>query len=245
MKILTYKDVTKAAKTLYDSFRQDSLSQLLTSDAVDGASRRAIEIKLYECYLKQHINHGICLGINESSDCFETVAIWATPTSEADGLNSFSNLMESDFHHLYQMCDPVTRKKIFTGLLPLLHDSFDNIIMNDSRFKTKGVWTLVYLGSLASSRGKGNVRKMFEFMFKNYIDTDDTTICYLESSSPMNIPIYERFGFNVYQDILLGSRSHEHAIEGKDFAIMNVMIRGNKGHNWMEDENTLGKLGKL
>ena len=41
-------------------------------------------------------------------------------------------------------------------------------------------------------------------MFETYIDNDKNSIAYLESSSPANIPIYNRFGFHVAEDIVLG-----------------------------------------
>lgn len=238
MKYLTYKDVPKAAYTLFHSFRTDPLGQLLTSHLKNEKERNMVEMKLYECYLKQHINKGICIGINESEKEFETVAIWATPTSEEEGLYSFSNLMDSSFDELYSICDDESREKIFNGLLPLLHDSFDEIMNNDSRFHKKNVWTLVYLGLLASARGKGNVRKMFNFLFENYVDVQENSLCYLESSSSDNIPIYNRFGFHTHKDILLGKKS-ANSQEGKDYAIMNVMIRGYKGEDWTKQENTL------
>lgn len=240
IRYLTYKDVPKAAYTLYHSFRTDALGQLLTSHIKDEKLKYEVELKLYECYLKQHINKGICMGINETDQEFETVAIWTTPTSEDDGLYSFPNLMDSSFGELYNMCDDQGKDKIFRGLLPLLHDSYDEI-MQDKRFRNKPVWTLVYLGSLVSSRGKGNVRKMFEFMFDNYVGSD---LCYLESSSTDNIPIYNKFGFYTYCDILLG-KNNASAKEGEDFAIMNIMIRGENGRDWTEIPQTVSLAGKM
>ena len=81
-------------------------------------------------------------------------------------------------------------------------------------------------------------------MFETYIDNDENSIAYLESSSPANIPIYNRFGFHVTEDIVLGEKC-EGAIRGRDYAVMNVMIRGTKGHDWTKDENTFNSKGKL
>ncbi|ODV81917.1 uncharacterized protein CANTADRAFT_45988 [Suhomyces tanzawaensis NRRL Y-17324] len=234
IKILTHADVKKAAFCLLNSFRTDALAQLLTAHIPDQKYRDECELALYEAYVHQHITKGFCLGMNETEDTFETVAVWSTPTSVEDGLDSFPTLMSAGYGKVWDMFGPEGREKVFYGMLPLLHDSCERIISNDARFSDKDIYTLVYLGSLPSARGKGNVRKHFEFVFKNFIDKSDKNIAYLESSSPDNIPIYERFGFRFYEDIMLGDNSSKNAVEGKDYAIMNVMIRGSKGKDWQE-----------
>lgn len=223
----------KAASTLLQSFKTDSLARLLTNHISDLNDKDKLEYAMYECYLRQHIAKGVCLGIGESETEFETVAIWSTPTSADNGLDSFANLMDAGYHKLWEMAGDEGREKIFKGMLPLLHDTAERILSTDSRFMDKGLYTLVYLGSVASARGKGNVRLMFDFMFHNYIDLPGTSnMAYLESSSPDNIPIYNRFGFHFYEDIMLGSRDGPDAKEGEDYAVMNVMIRGSFGEDW-------------
>lgn len=239
IKILDYSDVDKAALTLADAFSNDALAKLLVSDLESHQLKRDFEIALYKAYLNQHISKGICLGINELDDEFETVAIWSCPDSHERGLDSFTTLMESGYGTLWNMGCEKTRNKVFYGMLPLLHDSCERILSSDSRFKNKDLFTLVYVGSTARAQGKGNTRKMFQFMFDNFVDLEGTNnICYLESSAVTNIPIYERFGFKYYEDIILGEKS-EDAVEGEDYAAMNVMIRGVFGHDWTKDENTI------
>ncbi|KAK6466078.1 hypothetical protein DFJ63DRAFT_311156 [Scheffersomyces coipomensis] len=245
IRILNVNDTRKAAITLLDSFRTDSLAKLLVCHIPTQEEKDRCELALYEAYLRQHMSKGLCLGINESEDRFETVAIWSTPTSVERGLDSFGNLMQSGYDKVWNLFGDEGRDKIFYGMLPLLHDSCERILTNDSRLRHKGVWTLVYLGSTLQARGKGNARTMFEYMFNNYIDVSDNNISYLESSSPDNIPIYERFGFKVYEDIVLGNPNVKNAVEGQDYAIMNVMIRGTKGHDWSKDANTFLTQGKL
>lgn len=230
---LTYADVPKAAKTLQESFSEDALARLLTNHIKDPEKKYKIDILLYEAYLRQHIAKGVCLGIGETSDGFETVAIWSTPSSVADGLESFHTLMASGYGKLWEHAEQEGQEKIFEGMLPLLHDTSARIFATDKRFRGKGVYTLVYLGSVASARGKGNVRTMFDYMFQKYIDVPNSNnIAYLESSSPDNIPIYNRFGFHFYKDITLGDKDKPNAKEGDDYAVMNVMVRGSFGKDW-------------
>ncbi|CAK9440100.1 uncharacterized protein LODBEIA_P42000 [Lodderomyces beijingensis] len=238
---LTNKDVTKAAWTLLEAFEEDSLSKLLMRHITDIRERKFCELSLYEAYLRQHIAKGIVLGQGETSAGFETVSIWSTPDSEARGLDSFTNLMEAGYGKVWNLSGAEGREKIFNGMWPLLHDSCERITHGDVRFRGKGVYTLVYVGSTVAARGKGNLRKMFSYMFENYVDTGAGSLTYLESSSVVNIPIYEKFGFHVVENIMLGEK-FEGAVEGEHFAVMNVMIRGIKGHDWTKDSADAGKL---
>lgn len=243
IRVLSDKDVHKACVTLVQSFSQDSLAKLLVNHVTTDEEKYKIEYNLYACYLRQHIRKGICLGIGESDKEFETVAIWSTNTSDEEGLDSFVNLMESGYGELWNQVGEAGREKIFKGMLPLLHHTATRIMSTDPRFKGKGVYTLVYLGSVASARGKGNVRAMFDYMFTNHIDKPNTNnVAYLESSSPDNIPIYNRFGFACYEDIMLGSNEAPDAKEGDDYAIMHVMIRDCFGREWSKDPVSEAKL---
>ena len=233
---LTYADVPKAASALLDAFKEDPLSNYLVSHVKDASRRKLCELALFEAYLRQHITKGVVFGQGETPLLFETVSIWATPTSAKQGLESFSHLMESGYDKVWNLFGIDGRDKIFQQLMPLLHDTYDRITGTDKRFKGKEVYTLVYVGSTAAARGKGNLRKLFDFMFNNYIDCNGGALTYLESSSPVNIPIYERFGFHLVDRIVFGNKS---GIEGKDCAVMHVMIRGIKGNDWTVENSRL------
>lgn len=235
VKVLTLADVPKAALTLQHSFAVDLLAKLLTNHIADDTHKQLVDYTLYLCYLKQHIAKGLCLGIGENDTEFDTVAVWALPTSEEDGIDSFANLMDAGYDKLWELAGPDGQDKIFKGMLPLLHDTCARIMASDARFRGRGVYTLVYLGSVESARGKGNLRAIFEYMFRNYIDRPNTNhITYLESSSPTNIPIYAKFGFQLYEDIVLGDNRKPGAKEGDDYAVMHVMVRGPYGKAWSD-----------
>lgn len=244
VKVLSLEDVDKAAVTLHQAFVDDNLSKLLLCHVSDRELREKLEFELYRAYIKQHILKGLCLGIGEAEDSFETVGVWALPDSRDRGLESFSNMMQSGFGTLWETLDNQGRDKVFDGLLPLLHNTCEEIMLTDPRFWNKNVYTLVYLGSVERARGKGNTRLMFEFMFKNYIDAEPDNITYLESSSTANIPIYEKFGFHKYSEIVLGKKKDNY-VEGIDFAVMTIMIRGLNGETLVAKNNVLNSSSKL
>lgn len=246
VRVLTHADTPKAALTLLGAFKDDALAKLLVCHFEDAQKRVDLELALYEAYINQHIAKGIVLGIGETEADFETVALWSTPSSVDEGLDSFLTLMESGYGHVWDIAGENGREKIFQKMLPLLHDTCERIFATDLRFNTKGVYTLVYVGSLDKARGKGNVRRMFEYMFQNHIDVPGTdSVAYLESSAKSNIPIYERFGFHFYEDIMMGSKANDRAVEGRDYAVMNVMIRGSFGEDWRNAENEFSGSSKL
>ncbi|CAH6718366.1 hypothetical protein CLIB1444_01S05138 [[Candida] jaroonii] len=245
-RVLTLDDVPKAAVTLVEAFTEDALAKLITCHIHDKKKRVYCETLLYEAYLRQHILTGLVIGCNELSDKFETVAMWSLPDSMEKGLETFSTLMKSGYQKVWEVVEDEGREKVFEGMLPLLHDTCERIMSTDVRFKHKNLYTLVYLGSTREARGKGNVRRMFDYMFDKYIDQDPNSLAYLESSSPSNIPIYNKFGFFFYEDIMLGEKGPG-AIEGTDYAIMNVMIRSYKGLDWQKidsasEQQTVSKL---
>lgn len=230
-RLLGEKDVEKAARTFLDAFSKDELSAYLTAHISSPLLVEKCHLALYEAYLRQHISHGIVIGTNEDEFSFETVAVWSTPESEEEGLEDFATMSEAGYNKVWDLYGPGGRDKIFRGLLPLLHNAAHRILGSDSRFSDKDVYTLVYVGSTAKAQGKGNLRKMFNYMFDKYIDASDNTICYLESSAASNIPIYNRFGFIEVEDITLGEKS-KNAQAGVDSAVLTIMIRGNRGVDW-------------
>lgn len=230
-RVLGESDVVKAARTFLDAFSHDELSAYLTAHILSPALVEKCHVALYEAYLRQHISHGIVIGTNEDEKSFETVAVWATPESEDGGLDDFATMCEAGYNKVWDLYGPGGRDKIFKGLLPLLHGAAHRILDSDPRFSDKDVYTLVYVGSTAKAQGKGNLRKMFNYMFDKYIDVSDHTISYLESSAASNIPIYNRFGFVEVENIALGMKNSD-AQAGVDYAVLTIMIRGNRGIDW-------------
>ncbi len=119
--------------------------------------------------------------------------------------------------------------------------------------RDKNCWYLVYLGTTPKGRGKGLSRKLMEHVTNvvsnllviiinfthinlRYISScakaDKQSIpCYLESSNPINVGIYNRFGYEVVKQIVLNENGRGAPVP------LDLMIREPR---FGESEDTLG-----
>ncbi|GMM29072.1 hypothetical protein DAMA08_017880 [Martiniozyma asiatica (nom. inval.)] len=234
IEILTFKDVKKAARTLYESFDDDDVARYCSRHLENDPQRKLdVDLAMYEAYVSVHIMKGLAIGIkgenasDADNETFETVALWEIPNG--GDMSDYITLIRSGFAKLAWKTGAEGRKRIFQTMFPVLHGNFHDIMHNKGEENT---FTLVYLGSTPKARGKGNVRAIFEWMFQNYIDKNNS-VAYLESSSVNNFPIYEKFGFKPVADIWLGDKN-----DPVDSARMDVMIRGPNGSTWEYLEET-------
>lgn len=239
VEILELKDARKAARTLYKSFDNDDVARYVSRHLEhDPKQKELVDMQLYEAYVTQHIMKGLALAIkgddHENKDSFETVALWATP--ESTSMDDYITLIRSGFAKLAWNTGAEGRRRVFGVLFKVLHDNYDAIMSCDKE-DGENVYTLVYLGSSPDARGKGNVRKMFEYTFQNHIDKRNS-LTYLESSAIANLPIYEKFGFKATADIWLGDKE-----DPVDKARMDIMIRGPKGEEWKYLRETRERQG--
>lgn len=237
VEILEFKDAKKAARTLYESFDDDAVARYTSRHLEnDPARKQEVDLQLYEAYVVSHMMKGLVLGIkgedHENKDTFETVSLWVRPDSGS--LDDYLTLIRSGFAKLAWKTGAEGRRRVFGVMFKVLHDNYDNIMQIDPN--RDNTWTLVYLGSTPAARGKGNVRKLFEHTFREYIDPSNS-LAYLESSSLTNLPIYEKFGFRAVSDIWLGDQN-----DPVDKARMDVMVRGPKGEAWEFLDQTRAKF---
>lgn len=226
VEILTKKDYQKAARTLYESFDDDDVARFTSNHLKDDPELRLkVDLMLYECYVYSFMLKGLVVGIrgenHENEDTFESVALWATPDGgdfSADPLC----MLRSGWLKFAWMTGADGRRRVFKEMFSVLHDNEVDILGPE----TLNVYTLVYLGSTPKARGKGNVRKIFDYMYTQFINKENA-LCYLESSNTVNVPIYKKFGFEPVRDIWLGSLEDK-----EDSAMMTVMIRGRNGAPW-------------
>lgn len=225
--ILDYQDAKKAARTLWGCFHDDGVADYVVRHLENDPERKKqVELQYYESYVVSHIMKGLVVGVKgdneENSDTFESVAVWVKPDSGS--LDDYLTLIRSGFAKLAWITGAEGRRRVFGVLFKVLHDYYEETMAMDPE-NGENTWTLVYLGSTPAARGKGNVRKIFDFIINNYVDPKGSLI-YLESSAIRNLPIYERFGFRAINDIYLGD------VNTDDHARMDVMIRGPNGKPW-------------
>lgn len=233
VEVLTFKDYKKAAYTLYKAFDDDDVDRYVSRHLDDQPElKKKCDLLLYEAYIYAIMLKGVVIGVkgedSEKYDTFETVAAWTTP--DTGTIEDYMTLLRSGFARLAWMTGAEGRRRIFNVLFNTLDDNATDILSADP--DRKNLFTLVYLGTVPRARGHGNVRAMFEYMFKTYIDPRNS-ISYLESSALRNIPIYEKFGFRAVSDEWLGDKNAP-----VDKARMDVMIRGPEGKEWKYLEET-------
>lgn len=238
VELLTYADVKKAALTLYQAFDDDDVARYCTRHLEDQPEKkRQVDLLQFEAYVQMHILRGLALVIkgegHESRDTFETVALWEIPNGGST--DDYLTFIRTGFAKLAWYTGSEGRRRVFNVMFPVLHGNFHDITECDPNHDN--YYTLVYLGSTPAARGKGNVRAMFEHMFRNYADPANAC-CYLESSSKRNFPIYEKFGFRAVADIWLGDKE-----DPVDKARMDVMIRGPQGAEWAYLDATRERRG--
>ncbi|ODQ78032.1 hypothetical protein BABINDRAFT_172492 [Babjeviella inositovora NRRL Y-12698] len=258
---LTIRDSSKAAKTLYKAFKTDVLSRYVSKHLEDQPEyRQKVDIALYEAYVYSHILRGLVFGIEydpssateevddgtgiSNAECFETVSLWAPPGVNIDDPITFAR----SYYKFAWLTGAAGRKRVFTTFFGALVFNFHDALGKEDN----DAYALVYLASTPAARGKGNARKMLEYMFETHIDKENK-LTYLESSSAVNIPIYEKFGFRWVRDMIIGDENDPNG----DFARLNVMVRGNKAlhdekiYSWIIElvygpnkETALLELGK-
>lgn len=221
------KDVRKAAVTLYHAFDNDDVAAYCTRHLEnEPEKRKKVDIMLFEAYVNLFMLRGMAFVIkgenHEQKEVFETVSLWEIPN--CGSMDDYLTLLRTGFAKLGWYAGAEGRRRVFQVLFKVLHDNVDLITKRDPAHDN--MYTLIYLGSTPDARGKGNVRKIFDHVFENYVDRDNA-ITYLESSNLVNTPIYEKFGFRAVCDIWLGDKNDE-----SDRARMDIMIRGPQGAEW-------------
>ena len=104
-------------------------------------------------------------------------------------MDDYLTMFRSGMWRLNYRLSAEGKRRFFDEFLPLLHDTMHNTL-GDRESET---WYLVYIGTKPSGRGKGHARRLIEHVTK--VADREGRPCYLESSNPVNPPIYRKFGF--------------------------------------------------
>jgi ribosomal protein S18 acetylase RimI-like enzyme len=116
------------------------------------------------------------------------------PGKNMDGLLT---VLRSGMWRLKYQLSREGRERFFNEFLPVLHDTKEAVLGK----RDADSWYLVYLGTRPEARGNGYARKLVEYVTKKA--DADCRPCYLESSSAVNVKIYEKLGFGVREKLYL------------------------------------------
>ena len=118
------------------------------------------------------------------TDDFTAVALWLPPGVEPD-MDALGGVME-------QAVDPSRHEEVF-GLLEQVGHAHPE----------EPHWFLPAIGVDPRHQGHGYGSALLERSLEPC--DQDNAIAYLEASNPRNVPLYERFGFEVVGEIQMGS----------------------------------------
>lgn len=180
----------KATDALAASFAADPVAHYLT--ACDGNSpeqARALDLKIFEYIVYAHLLRGEVLTVGD----FDAIACWVPPYKNIEDLTV---LFQSGMWRLYYQLGKESRARYFDELVPKLHNTKAKVLGD----RDLNSWYLMYIGVRPEARGKGLSRLLIQHVTDRA--DKDGVVCYLESSTRANVPIYERFGFKETTDVV-------------------------------------------
>lgn len=181
----------KARDALAKAFVEDPVAAYLTGgDDYTPEQRRKIDLQIFEFIVYAHLLKGLVLTIGD----FEGIACWMPPGKNMD---DYWTILRSGMWRLYFILGKESKERYFNEFLPVLHDAKAEV-MGDRDDKS---WYLIYLGTVPEARGKGYSRKLVEYV-TDMADKNGEP-CYLESSTATNLPIYNKYGFELKKEITL------------------------------------------
>ncbi|QYS93587.1 Acetyltransferase [Trichoderma simmonsii] len=181
----------QAGVSLAHAFAADALSMyLLDGDGEDRYSDETkwkLHVRIMTYLVSAHCYSGVVTTIGPD---YDAVALWMPPGMHMD---DWWTIFRSGMWRLYYQLGSEGRKRYYEDVLPLLHETMDEV-MGDREY-----YYLAYIGTKPSARGKGYAKKLIMDMAAK-ADAEDRAM-YLESSSRENISYYERFGFEYRKEI--------------------------------------------
>ncbi|KAL7963232.1 hypothetical protein V8C34DRAFT_300551 [Trichoderma compactum] len=181
----------QAGVSLAHAFAADALSMyLLDGDGEDRYSDETkwkLHVRIMTYLVSAHCYSGVVTTIGPD---YDAVALWMPPGMHMD---DWWTIFRSGMWRLYYQLGSEGRKRYYEDVLPLLHETMDEV-MGDREY-----YYLAYIGTKPSARGKGYAKKLIMDMAAK-ADAENCAM-YLESSSRENISYYERFGFQYRKEI--------------------------------------------
>ena len=173
-------DVESLSRTLGRAFFDDPLMRWMFPD--DNVRRRRLPRLFAALSVHQHLAHGGA-EIATSGETVGGVALWDPPGTWQQSLGQFIRAAPT---MLSAMGTAVWRGQVIDNLMRRHHPEEPH-------------WYLAVIGSDPTVRGAG----FGQALLRSRLDRCDAEYApaYLESSNPVNVPYYERFGFEVTGEI--------------------------------------------
>ncbi|CUS15794.1 unnamed protein product [Tuber aestivum] len=114
-------------------------------------------------------------------------------------MDDWFTIFRSGMWRLWYKLTKEGKRRYFDEFMEILHRTKESVMgAQDS-----DTWYLVYVGVIPSARGRGYARKLIEYVTKQ-LDAEGGKPCYLESSHPRNVAMYQKLGFVKQRPIVLG-----------------------------------------
>ena len=183
-------DVDAAAGVIGRAFRDDALTRALVPDA---ERRLALAEVLGRRYVREALPYGHAFGVRDGATLLG-VALWYPPGVDPASLAAVAGMLPS----LARMAPTVA------GMAPRLAS---RLVRSPSAPLELGLrrrkavaeasagpaWYLAYLATDPAAQGRGVARTLLSSMLDRCDDAGQAV--WLETTDPVNPPIYERFGF--------------------------------------------------
>ncbi|UNI21652.1 hypothetical protein JDV02_007624 [Purpureocillium takamizusanense] len=192
---LGMKERKEAGLSLAHAFATDPLSVYLLADELDKGwppeRLWKLHVRIMRYTFAAYRLRGVATAVGPD---YEAIALWTPPGKFND--DWWATLWSGTWRLWYQLPSEA-RRRFFTELVPALHDARKQV-MGDLN---NDCWYLGYIGTKPNARGRGYASKLIGAMAEQ-ADAENRPI-YLESSSLANIKLYEKFGFEVKNEIAL------------------------------------------
>jgi GNAT superfamily N-acetyltransferase len=187
VRVCKYDEYKAIAYSLASSFWDDPVSRyfLDTTDTAHWTRSQKwnLHLSIMESVVCMHLLDGMVTTIGNDYGC---VALWMPPGANCDSL---STTLRSGMWKLRFIMSKIGRERWFNYFMPELHHIKHDTLGN----RDDDSWYLVYLGTRPEARRMGYARAVIEDVTIR-ADREGRAV-YLESSKEMNVPIYEKFGF--------------------------------------------------
>ena len=226
-----------AARCLADAFSLDDLANYFTNcpDTASWNNERkwALHVKILEAMTFAHTKCGLvqAIGDPKNGGTFDSVALWMPPGTVMDGF--WTIVRRGLWRHWAQLSLQLSKEgrvRFFKEFLPLLHSTKIDVLKD----RDPDSWYLVYLGTHSRARGRGLAKRLVGEVTRKVCNMPpffltwtrhliihqadlESRACYLESSNEVNVPLYQKLGFETSKQIQLH--------RGRKTVALDIMVR--------------------